>query len=393
MRLMIIVEFLIEKIDRGEGMTHKKRIAVFLLIFSFIASHLMAANKAVVIPLTKKAIWTSNPMELQNVVTVSPSGADFTDPVAAVNAITDAGPENPYLVFIGPGVYTLNKSLIMKHYVSIKGAGEQATKLIGAISSDSWTHSLSAIIVGVDNASLSDLTIENTGGATFSIALYNLYSSSSINFVTAIASGGEANYGVYNSVGSPTLTNVTATASGGTSSSGVFNGNSSATLINVTATASYATNNYGVYNNSSATLSNVTATASYGTNNHGVYNYSGLPTLINVTATAHHGTIRNNGVYNCYSSPTLTFVTATGYGGTDSYGVFTSDSSTRVSSPTLWHSTLKGSTLGLRVGYGTARVMHSSIIGGVEVLDTGILSCVDSNNGDSIVLDANCEEL
>ncbi len=336
-------------------------------------------------------------MELQNVVTVSPSGADFTDPVAAVNAITDAGPDNPYLVFIGPGVYTLSKALIMKSYVSIKGAGEQATKLIGAISSDYFdieSYALSTVLVGVDNASLSDLTIKNTGGATYSIALLNLYSSSSINFVTAIASGGEANYGVYNSVGSPTLTNVTATASRGTSSSGVFNGHSSATLINVTATASYATNNFGVYNKGgSPTLTNVTSTASYGTYSYGVYNRIGSPTMINVTAKASHGTTRNYGVFNNYSSPKLTFVTATGHGGTDSYGVYNYDSSTRVSSPTLWHSSIKGSTLGIRMGTGTARVMHSSIIGGVEVLDTGILSCVDSNNGDSTVLDANCAEL
>jgi len=39
-----------------------------------------------------------------NVIVVAPSGGDFTDPITALSAITDASATNPYLVKIMPGV-------------------------------------------------------------------------------------------------------------------------------------------------------------------------------------------------------------------------------------------------------------------------------------------------
>ena len=60
---------------------------------------------------------------LKNVVTVAKGKGQFTDPVAAVNSISDASVDNPYLVVIGPGVYTLTQTLVMKEYVDIEGSG------------------------------------------------------------------------------------------------------------------------------------------------------------------------------------------------------------------------------------------------------------------------------
>ena len=68
------------------------------------------------------------------IVTVSPEGGDFTDPLAALASINDASADNPYLVLIGPGVYTVTDTLAMKPFVDIAGAGREATKLTGAIS-------------------------------------------------------------------------------------------------------------------------------------------------------------------------------------------------------------------------------------------------------------------
>ena len=141
----------------------------------------VAQDRVVVIPL-------NSAKELNHVVTVSATGGDFTNPVAAVNSITDASAAKPYLVMIGPGVYTLTQTLVMKPFVTISGSGRNATTLTGAISLGNATNS--AVISGADNATLRGLTVENTGGGTYSIALLNYGSVPVIQDVTARASGG-----------------------------------------------------------------------------------------------------------------------------------------------------------------------------------------------------------
>jgi pectin methylesterase-like acyl-CoA thioesterase len=79
----------------------------------------------------------------KNIITVAKSGGDFTDPVAAVDSISDASATNPYLVVIAPGVYTVTQTLQMKQYVDIAGSGEEVTKLTGAIKTG-----YSSVVVG-----------------------------------------------------------------------------------------------------------------------------------------------------------------------------------------------------------------------------------------------------
>jgi len=191
-----------------------------VLVSILFLSPAVAADKEVVLPLN------SAKKKLVHIVTVSAGDGDFTDPVAAVDSITNAAAANPYLVMIGPGVYTLTRTLVMKPFVTIAGSGQDATILTGAISRVSYDAS-SAIVSGADNAALRDLTIKNTGGGAISIALYNKEGSPVIQDVTATASGGKHNYGVYNEyASSPIMTNVTATASGGMYHYGVYNSSS-----------------------------------------------------------------------------------------------------------------------------------------------------------------------
>ena len=254
-------------------------------------------------------------MELQNVVTVSASGADFTDPFAALESITDASESNPSLVVIGPGVYTVTETLIVKPYVSIMGARQDVTTLAGAISTDSWGPA-SAIVSGANNASLQDLTIENTGGGEYSIALVNSACSTNIRNIIVQASGGNFNYGVYNvNYSSPTLDYVTALASGGTG-------------------------NYGVYNNdhSSPVINNLTTNASGSFSSFGVYNTN-----------------------NCM--------------------------------PVIRNSTIDSQSSGVAAnGLSIVRVIQSSIINGVNAINATI-TCVNSDNGVDMELDANCFEI
>ncbi len=369
---------------------NKGRIVFFLLVCcSFFTSFVLAADKVVIIPLMRTVPWVHNDIELYNVVTVSPSGGDFTDPVEAINSITAAGPDNPFLMVIGPGIYSLTQPLAMKSYVSIRGAGEELTKLTGAISSNS--HSSSALISGDFYSAISDLTIKNTGGGTHSIALYNYNYSPSITNVTLIASGGTNNYGVYNSNrSSPTMIDVTITAIGGTDTYGIYNyDESSPTMTSVTATGTDGTINRGVYNGfwSSPSMTDVNATGSGGNYNYGVHNHNGSsPTMTFVTATA-SGASHNYGVLNTdSSSPVMTSVTATGSGLTETYGVYSTGSSA-----TLRHCTVKGATAGVHIYSGQTKFTQSSIIGGISVGNWGRLICINSDNGIDTALNTDCE--
>jgi len=192
-------------------------------------------------------------VNLMNVITVSAENGDFTSPVEAIESITDATDTNPYLIIIGPGVYDLGSTnLVMKEWVSIQGSGQEATKITGAV-----ITGLRATVEGKNNTTLTDLTIENTGGGTESIAIRNNNASPRIERVTAIASGGvEFNIGIYNhgafspmiTTFSPTITNVTASASGAAIHNvGVLIvSHSSPTMINVIASGSGGTYNWGV---------------------------------------------------------------------------------------------------------------------------------------------------
>lgn len=383
--------------------------------------------------------------KLKNLITVAQAGGDFTDPVAAVNSVKNASAANPFLVVIGPGVYTISETLMMKPYVDIVGSGEDVTKLTGTISTDN--PGTSAIISGADHSTLSSLTVVNTGGAsTNSVAIFTYNASPTLRNVTAEASGASYTFGVCNNSSSPIMTDVTATGSGGDYNNGVMNNSASPIMTNVSATASGGTNmNFGVWNgfSSSPTMTNVTASASgapnnnhgilndtsspemsnvsaiaFGaaTNNLGVTNNSSSPAMTNVTAKAYGGNI-NSGVGNDGSSPAMTNVIATAFGGANNnngilnnnssspimtnviataygapnnnWGVFNSGSS----SPSIRRSTMKGDSTGLFSDSGSIMVSQSTIIPGTSgaVGGVGSKNCIACDNGAGAALDASCQ--
>jgi hypothetical protein len=239
----------------------------------------------------------------QNAVIVAKSGGDYTTISAALTSITTASATNHYLVKVMPGVYT--ETVTMKQYVDIEGAGELATTITRGGSSALGS---AGTVIGANNAELRFLTVVNTGGNTFAVAIYNDSDSPRLTHVTALASGATTNnYGVYNSSSSPTMTSVTATASGGSWSYGVYNTNSSSpTMTNVTAIGSGGTNSVGVYiNSSSPTMTNVTATGLGGTYSYGVYANASSLTIQNSIISASGGT-NNIGIKNYATSGSYT---------------------------------------------------------------------------------------
>lgn len=366
---------------------------------SLVVSTSFAHNKVTVIPLN-----TSK--RLANVIAVSVNGGDFSNPVDAIASISTTGVRapsetNPYLIVIGPGVYTLTEPLVMKTYVSISGAGQDVTTLQGTISGGSTDTS--AVVIGTNNVTLSDLTIKNIGGGPTSIALYNNSSSPVMKNVTLIASGGTSeNYALLNKASSPELTNVTATASVIPGTSGYCiaianSSNSSPLMTNITATSSGATTNWGISNGSSSpTMKNVTVNVSEGLYNTGVQNdYSTNPIMRNVDIIVSGGEgSYNNGIQSSLSNLTLTNVKATASGGTQSYGfsfAFNIDTITSV-----YNSFLEGSTNGINYSSSASsslNILNSSIVGGLAGDSLSQVTCVNSNNGVDKELDGSCTEL
>jgi hypothetical protein len=303
---------------------------------------------------------------LKNVITVAKGNGKFTDPVAAVNSITDASASNPYLVVIAPGVYTVTSSLQMKQYVDIAGSGENVTKITGAVSTG--TYSTSAIIKGAHHSTLSSLTVENMGGSTYSIALFmnTVSATGRVANVTAAASGGTYCYGVFVYwSSSPMMTNITATASGGTTNVGFYNYYSSSTMTNVTVAASGGTNSYGVRNaSSSPVMTNVNATASgAGDSCYGVYNDDSSPVMDHVIATASGAVMgRNDGVFNLNYTHSK-----------------------------IRHSVMKGTNSGLYTDSSSScTVSQSTIMIRIAGSLDGAMTCIACDNSEGLALDKDC---
>ena len=104
-----------------------------------------------------------------NVVVVAKSGGDFTSIQAAIYSITDASSSNRYLVYVAPGVY--NERVSMTAYVDLAGAGQDLTHISAA--GGTSQNADSATLTGASNATLRNLTIDNTGGNTIGIGIYN----------------------------------------------------------------------------------------------------------------------------------------------------------------------------------------------------------------------------
>jgi hypothetical protein len=95
-----------------------------------------------------------------NVIVVSKSGGDFSDPITAINAITNASSANPYLLKILPGIYDLGaNSMYMKDFIDIEGSGLEMTKLTGTVLMGVYPYK--GLIVGSQFSEIRSLTIQN----------------------------------------------------------------------------------------------------------------------------------------------------------------------------------------------------------------------------------------
>jgi hypothetical protein len=374
------------------------------------------------------------------VAVVAQSGGDYTDPVSAISDLSTwcgtPSSTNPCLLKIMPGVYDIgSNSLQMKDFVDIEGSGLD-TKIKGNINSN-----ISGVVKGA-RSEIRFLGVEQTGGGSYAIGIYNNNVSPMISHVDIIASGGSYNCAIYNTnTSSPTLTNVTATASGAESSMNVCikNDNSSPDITNTTINASGGIISYGIdnANASSPTLKNVTATASGGSDdNYAIKSYDSSPIMTNVTATASGGTNDNYAIYGYNSSPimknviatatsavgdsvgitninssenmtnviatasgggsfnagirnqscsiTLTNVIATASGGTENYGLYNTGGTIRIN-----HSVISGTTNTISSS-GSNLIGNTQLDGGPVYTVSGSFKCIGVYDENYDPLDSSC---
>lgn len=171
------------------------------------------------------------PTKPANLIVVAPRGGDFTNPIDALNAITDASADNPYLVRIMPGTYDLGiATLVMKPHVDIEGSGELNTRLKGSAAD-------AGVVAGASFAELRHLTVEASGTEGTIVGIFNASVAPRIASVTVTAEGGKGAYGVYNLMAAPTLSDVTVKAGGSDTAFGIFNLHSSPVVKNSAITA------------------------------------------------------------------------------------------------------------------------------------------------------------
>ncbi len=132
----------------------------------------------------------------QNVVIVAKSGGDYTSVQAAIDSITDAAVDNPYLVWVAPGEY--EEQVTMKPYVHLQGAGQDAT-VITSTANSSWPPTQATLILASD-VSLRDVTVGNssTGDSNAAILATAGMTRTLVANVTARALGsGVSNFPIF----------------------------------------------------------------------------------------------------------------------------------------------------------------------------------------------------
>ncbi len=277
----------------------------------------------------------------QNVVVVAQSGGDFTSVQGAIDSITDAAADNPYLVWVAPGEYS--ETVTMKPYVHLQGAGEDATVITSMVSDggSEWPPAQATLLLASDT-SLRDLTVGNSGTVDRTVALLATagMTRTVLADVTVRAQGSSvSNYAIFLSGSGTgvTLKQVTALAEDASSlNAGLINfGRSTAMLYGGNYTAHEGTNAYGIFNILTATLeaNNVTALGENGSNlNTGLYNYnSAVAELRGGTFTGRGGTQTGGVAIQLNSTLTAYGVTAlaeNGGGAVGNYGMGCYDNST-----------------------------------------------------------------
>jgi hypothetical protein len=153
-----------------------------------------------------------------NYITVAMSGADFPSIQVALDSIMDAAADNPYMVWVAPGVY--HEKVVMKPFVRLQGAGQGATIVTSAESSSVYPPDNGTIVMA-PNSSLAELSVVSREAVAYAVAVLIPVNTTGVlidRISAECVAGGTDCYGVsvLGPATSATLREVEASASGGT---------------------------------------------------------------------------------------------------------------------------------------------------------------------------------
>ncbi len=324
--------------------------------------------------------------QLQNLIHVAKSGGDYTSVQAALDSITDAALDNPYLVWVVPGEYS--ETVTMKPYVHLQGAGQEVT----IITSNGSLPPSQATLVLASDVSLRDLTVGNSGAGIQNVAL--LASAGVTRTLVADVTvrahgGGEVNFAILIDSGAGVrLQQVTALGENGSRYNyGLFNDiGAAATLRGGSFTGRGGSYAYGIYNYRSGTTLDTESVTALGENgssyNHGLFNDNGAAaTLRGGSFTGREGSSAY-GIYNAGSNTTLEaeYLTALGeYGRSSNYGLYSNSGTVNIT-----QSVLEGAPYSVYRFSGNVTISNSRLVGGSV---DGTMTCVLVTRDTSISTD------
>jgi len=266
----------------------------------------------------------------QNVVVVAKSGGDYTDVQAAIDGITGAAADNPYLVWVAPGVYS--ETVTMKPYVHLQGAGQEATVITSTATSSAWPPTQATLVLASDT-SLRELTVGNGGAGDSNVALLAMAGMTrtlAADVTARSLGGGVGNLAIVLSGSGTgvTLQQVTALAENGSGHNiGLVNiSDAAAVLRGGTFTGRGGDYGWGIFTTDSGTALEAVGVSVLGENgnNHnvGLYNYNGAAAVLRGGHFTGRGGNQTGGVANALNS-TLTAlgVTALAENGSDNYAM------------------------------------------------------------------------
>jgi hypothetical protein len=347
-------------------------------------------------------------------IVVAKSGGDYPSIQSAIDSIGDAAAENPYLVWVAPGIYS--ETVKLKPYVHLQGAGQGAS-IITSMATNTSPPTVQATLVVTYSTSVRDITLENTGVEGYCAALYAppgtsqtqlsdatlhthgfgvvnyaLYISGSgteVSLLDLTATGEGAsvlNIGLWLDNGADVIvTGGSYTGSGGNSAAGIRNNTGNAILktTNTIALGEYGSQqNYGLFNGTdvSSTLQGGTFVARGGTYAQGIYNMGTLETS-NTVALGEDGTSNNYGLDNYGGKAILHGGSLSAHGGLTAFGIQANGTSdVEVTNAKLLGESGASYNNGLRALDGLVKLGLTMVVGGVYQ-ESATITCFQVYDG------------